>query len=175
MAYNPSADSVIFSQTADKTLVNSATETTALGAGVGSRMIMANTLAPGKRIRIHGEGVYTIPAILPSSITIKVKIGNTVIGSVTTSSLVTGATNKAFTFDALLVVRTIGATGTCVIGGTASYTTATGSKQFDDIDNTGNAATIDTTVDQVVDVTLQWDSATTSRSIKTTIATIMVV
>lgn len=38
--------------------------------------------------------------------------------------------------------------------GQASYTTSNGTKAFDDLDNAGNAVTIDTTVDQTVDVTL---------------------
>lgn len=41
-----------------------------------------------------------------------------------------------------------------VIGGQVSYTTANGSEAFGDLDNHANSVTIDTTVDQMVDVTL---------------------
>lgn len=175
VSFNAKADTAVFSQTADKTIVNTVTETSALGDGIGSKMILANSLTPGRRIRIHGEGIYSIPALLASSVTIKVKMNGTVIGQVATTSLLAGATNKAFDFDCILAVRTVGTAGKLVIGGAASYTVDGGGKAFDDIDNGGNEVAVDTTIDQMMDVTITWNAASASRTLRTTIATIMVV
>ena len=50
-----------------------------------------------------------------------------------------------------------------------------GAKAIDDVDNAGAEVTVDTTIDNMVDVTLQWSEASTTRSITTTIATVMLV
>lgn len=85
VTYNPNADSLIFSQTANRTITNTAAETSLLGAGVGSNLIKANSLTVGKRIRIHGEGIYSTP-LVGSSLTIRVKLGGVVVASVVTSA-----------------------------------------------------------------------------------------
>lgn len=174
MAYIPTSDNQIFIQTADKTVTNTAAETSALGVGTGSKMIKSDVIKVGSRIRIHGEGVYSTP-LLTSGITIRVKLGNTVVATITTSSIVTGASSRAFTFDCILVFRSVGATGSVVAGGTAAYTTILGAKAFDDLDNQGNPVTVDTTSDMAIDVTVQWDFASSSRILKTTIASITLV
>lgn len=179
MAYDPTADKKIFSQTADKVVTNTTTETSALStSGVGNRIIKADILKPGDRIRIHGEGVYSSPLLL-GMVTVRVKMGTITVASINTTSLgisgLLNASNKAFIFDCLLVVRQVGTTGKIVAGGSIEYSTAPGIKVFDDLDNGGSEITIDTTQDMMVDVTVQWDAATTSRLIKTTIATIHLV
>lgn len=178
MAYGANSESLIFCQTTDKTVTNTVTKTSALGTGVGSQMIRSESITPGRRIRIHGEGIYSAPLLL-GSLTIRVELGGTVIASVVTSSLgisgLLNASNKAFTFDCLIVFRTVGVSGKAVIGGGVSYSTGSGTKVWDDIDNSGSEVTINTTNDMTADVTVQWDSASTSRSVKTTIATIMLV
>jgi hypothetical protein len=173
MAFNPNADSLVFSQTVSKTITNTIAETSLLGAGVGSNIVKANSLSVGKRIRIHGEGIYTTP-LIASSLVIKVKLGGVVVASVTTTGLLSLAINKACTFDCLIVVREIGVNGSVIVGGQLSYSVGTG-KMFQDIDNSGGLTTLDTTVDMTPDVTATWDAATTSRSITSTIATVMVV
>lgn len=175
MAYEPRNDTLIFSQTADKTVMNSTAETTALGAGVGTQMILANSLKPGKRVNITLEGLYTIPLALTSVLTVRIKIGGQTAASISTSALFLGSTNKAFSVSTRLVCRADGTTGILVGGGSMSYTTGTNIKNFDDLDNAGVNVPIDTTVDNMVDVTFQWSSASTTRSITTKIATIMVV
>lgn len=168
-------DSRLFVQTQSggKTVTNTAAETSALGTGIGSRMVQANTLNVGNRIMIRGRGVYSTPVLgLGVSIIIRVKIGSTVVAQVTTTSVTLGVTGQAFKFECELVVIATGATGKVVCGGEASYTIAPGSKVFDDLDNAGAETTVDTTASQMLDVTLQWDAASTSRSIRTTFATI---
>ncbi|PPG91537.1 hypothetical protein C5C39_06810 [Rathayibacter sp. AY1F3] len=173
MTYNPNADSLIFSQTANRTITNTAAETSLLGTGAGSNLIKANALTVGKRIRIHGEGIYSTP-LVGSSLTIRVKLGGVVVASVVTSALLASATNKACTFDCLIVVREVGTAGKVIVGGEASYSIGA-SKFFQDIDNAGAMTTLDTTADMSPDVTVQWDLASTTRSITSTIATVMVV
>lgn len=163
-------------QTGGKTVTNTATETSSLGTGIGSRMVEANRLKVGNRIMIRGRGVYSTPVLgLTCTIAIRVKMNSTVVAQVTTTSLTLGVTNQAFKFECEVVVNAIGPAGKVVCGGEASYTTLPGSKVFDDLDNAGVETTIDTTIGQMLDVTLQWDAASTTRSVRTTLATITLI
>lgn len=174
MAYEPGRDALIFSQTNDKLITNTTVETSALGSGIGSKLIKSTEILPGRRLRLHGEGIYSAP-LLFASLTARVKLGGTTVASVTTSSLGLNVTDKAFTFDCLLVFRSTGVSGKVVAGGSAQYTVSSGTKAFDDLDNAGSEITLNTTSDLSIDVTVQWDLATATRSLKTTIATIMLV
>lgn len=150
------------------TITNTTTETTVFTA---STTLGTNFFASGKVIRIKGGGIYSTP--LAASLAIKVKLGSTVIGTVTTTAIGNSATNLGFQFESELVCYTTGATGTIQADGHFNYATAS-TRVFDDINNAGNAVTVDTTATQVLDVTVQWDGASTTRSIKITNAVIEV-
>lgn len=74
----------------------------------------------------------------------------------------------------MLTCRTTGATGTVVSGGNVNYTIAAGARAADDLNNGGATATIDTTGTLALDVTVTWDSATTTRSITTNIVEVQI-
>jgi len=163
-------------QSGGKLITNTASETSALGSGIGSRMVAPNQLKVGNRIMIRGRGVYSTPTLgLGVSIAIRVKMNSTVVAQVTTTSVTLGVANMAFKFECEVVVNAVGAAGKVVCGGEGSYTIVPGSKAFDDLDNAGVETTVDTTVAQMLDVTLQWDAASTTRSLRTTLATITLI
>ena len=166
MANAPQADKALFVATADKTITNTATETSAAPTGWGTMTLPANSVIAGSRYRITASGVYSTPAILVD-ITVKIKVGSVTVASNTTSALLNSAVDKAWKAEAIITFRTTGASGTAVCAGYINYAASSG-RVFDDLDNSGSESTIDTTVSNDVDVTVEWDAATTSRSVKIT-------
>lgn len=162
--------SLLFVQTADATVTNTITETTIIGSGIGSLIFPTNYFVVGKTIRLRIGGVYNTPILVTSSVTIKIKLNSVVVATVTTSSLFVGATNLEFDGEILLTCRTVGITGTVIVHGDIEYGTGvTGTIAVDSLNNAGNTTTIDTTIVNTLDVTIIWDTATTTRIAKSTI------
>lgn len=160
----------LFIGTADKTITNTTTETSAIPTGTGNLTLVANYLTAGKTIRIKGHGTYTTPAVTGGTVTVKVKLGSITLASVSTSALLVGASGAAFHFEAVIICRSVGASGSVVCGGAVDYEIASAGRLFDNLDNDGTATTIDTTASQVLDVTVTWDTASASKVVKTTTA-----
>ncbi len=167
--------SVIFVQTADKTVTNTTSETSIIGTGVGSVTLSAGFFnAAGKSLRIKLGGIYSTPAIVASSVLIKIKLGSTVLASGTTTALATGASNLRFFGEASITCRTSGASGVLSIDSAIIYN-VTGSDVpvLDPLNNGGATITgIDLTGSLVFDITATWDTATTTRIAKSTVCTI---
>lgn len=158
---------VIFIQTADKTVTNTVAETSLLGTGSGSMTLAANSLTVGKAIRLRIGGIYSTPLAATPSVAVKVKLGSTVIATVTTSSLLTGASGLEFDGEVLITCRTTGATGTVMVHGDIEYATGvSGTIAVDPLNNAGATTTIDTTASNLLDVTVTWDTATSTRIAK---------
>ena len=64
--------SVIYRQTADKTVANTTTETSIIGTGVGTLPLPANFLIPGRTLRLTFEGVYSTVVVTGDTVTIKI-------------------------------------------------------------------------------------------------------
>lgn len=158
--------STLFKATAIVTIANTTTETSTIGAGVGTTTITANTLAVGNTIRIHGGGVYSAAAIAPGNLTIKVKNGTNVLASVVLGSILSAASNLGFDFDVDLICQSTGASGSFAIAGKVGYTSSTlGARLFGDLNNSGTLVTIDTTSNQTLNVTATWQTASASNTI----------
>lgn len=165
---------LLFRATADKTVTNTTSETSAIPTGVGTKTLQADWWVVGRTIRIRGHGTYSTPAVTGGTVTIKIKLGSTVIATVATSALLVGATGAAFKFEAIITCRSVGASGTVIVGGAADYQVAGGARVFDNLDNGGATTTVDTTAEVDIDVTVTWDTASSSKIVKTTIATLEV-
>lgn len=167
---------VLFTQTADKTVSNTVAETSVVGTGVGSMTLPANFFVAGKTLRIRIGGIYSTPAIATPSVTVKVKYGSTVLATVTTTSLLSGASNLEFDGEVAITCRTTGATGTVVAHGDIEYATGVaGTIAVDPLNNAGAATTIDTTASALVDITVTWDTATSTRIATSTVTTCEVI
>lgn len=162
---------MLFVGTADATVTNTTSDTSAVPTGVGSATIQANWWQVGRVLRIIAHGVYSTPAITGGTATVKVKIGSTVIASVSTSALLTGASSLGFHFDVIMTCRSTGASGSVSIGGAVGYQVAGSARVFDMLDNGAAAVTVDTTVSGLVDVTVAWDTAAVTKIVKVTNAT----
>jgi len=168
--------SALFTNSATKTVTNTVTETTIIGSGSGSLVLPANYLTSGRQLRILIGGIYSTPAITPGTLTIKIKLGSTVIASGTASGLLTSATNAAFSGSAKIVCLTTGAAGSLVIDGSVNYSVGNNLARFVlDLNNTGNSVTLDTTASQTLDVTVTWDTANASKSVTGTQVSVEVV
>lgn len=165
----------IFTQTANKTVTNTVSETSIIGTGVGYGLTLpANFFVAGKTIRLRIGGIYSTPIGAPS-VTIKIKYGSTVIASVATTSLLSGASALEFDGEVDITCYTTGATGTVYSHGDIEYATGVGGTiAVNPLNNGGASTTIDTTTSNLLDCTIVWDSASTTRIVTSTITVVEV-
>jgi hypothetical protein len=148
---------VLYTATATVNNQNTLTETSLIGSGVGSLTLPANTLQPGKSIRLQLSGVITTAGTPPTSL-FKIKLGSTVVCTTGTFTLPATMSNRLFTIQALITCRTSGVTGTVLGEAQLQYSTAAnGSPTVNEMANTGTI-TLDTTSALTVDVTHTWGS-----------------
>lgn len=161
----------LYASITSKTVSNTTSEVSALDIShlPGLPSIPANTLRVGSVINFRGAGVYSKPSLFSGTANVKAKLGSAVVsidaGSLLTS-IVGTVTNQAFEFDTSFLIRSIGPTAKMVsIGGFDFSTGSNGDRKFADLVNGGNELTFDSTVANVLDVTIQWSVASTSRTV----------
>lgn len=152
---------VLFTQTSSKTVASSAAETTLLDGGVGSLTLPAQFFQVGKTIDFEMWGFHSSTA--NPTITARIKIGGTTV--MTMSGTSGNGTNDTFRIRGQLTCRTIGVTGTVFCQGYYDEVHSTGLKIGSD--NTV-ANTINTTIENVVDITIQWSASSPSNTITAT-------
>jgi hypothetical protein len=163
---------VLAKERVTRTITNTTTETTLFGLIIGSTTLPSNTLAQASTLRIRMSGMYSTAAV-PGNLTIRLKMGATVIASSVITALLVSASNVGWEAEALISCRTAGAGGTVMPGGSFAYATSTASaRTFADLTNVGTTSAVDTTVTQQVDLTAQWATASASNTIVTLIATL---
>jgi hypothetical protein len=156
------APSVIFSQTASVTVANSVAETTLFGTGVGSLVIAANTMQVGSSF--SGTAIGPHSATGSPTIRLRVYLNSTVIldtGIVTSGN----STNATWEFRGLVTCRTTGATGTIMAQG--FYLESAGGPNLFGMVNSA-PITIDTTINQTINFTVQWGTASVNNTITAT-------
>jgi hypothetical protein len=94
-----------------------------------------------------------------------VKYGSTTLATLTTSGLVSGATNMAFTAEIYITCLRAGATGAMMVDGYVMYEATAGARVFDALNTTAHSVALNTTAPGLLDVTVAWDTATTSRTV----------
>lgn len=166
----PKVDPLLFMSLTDRVIANTAAETSTLASSfAGNRTISANRLKVGSTIAIQGNGLYSLPLLSPGSALLRIKLGSVTLALATVNGALLGGvlqTNAPFDFQCSLVCRTDGVSGTMAPGGTLNFNVPnTGSRAFFDLLNGGADVAVDTTVDQVLDVTFQWATASASRSV----------
>lgn len=150
-----------FTQYQAVTVANSTTETTVIGTGEGSLTFQKNSLAVGKTFKVTALGYYSNTST--PTLTVKLKAGSTVLlssGAITTTA---SASNRAFKFEGIVTVYSLGASGTVRGGGkveeVGSATTGIAGT---------SAVTVDTTANQTLNLTVQWGTANSSNTITIT-------
>lgn len=159
---------VLYSATAASNTVTNTTVETAFSNSTYT--IPANSLQAGDVIRIRGQGLV-VGAANTDTITIKVKLGSTAI---LTSPAPDTVTNDIFVFDTDLIIRTIGASGTFVAGGTASIQTPSAAAGAADITAPSfvGSTAINTTTTNAITVTVTWSVADTADQARLDVLTI---
>jgi hypothetical protein len=158
-------DGSIFVQTADKTIANTVTETTILGTGDGTLTLPANFFVAGKTIKFDIQGYHSSTG--NPTVTVKIKLGGTVIATGTGSS--GNGSTDGFTIAGTITCRTTGAGGTVVAAGFYDEWHTNGLKIG--LVQTGTT-TIDTTTSQVLDITVTWGTAAAGNTITSQIGLI---
>ena len=146
-------ESLLFSNTtlpAGNTIANTAAET----AFTSSYTILANTLAAGNVLRFIMRGV--ISAAGTATILLRIKIGGTLVGSMTLT--LSAVTNLGWNSYMDVLVQSIGVAGAFECQGELEYATATGTTKRSQYSNTSTTA-IDTTVNEAITATIQWGAA----------------
>lgn len=161
----------MFVATASTTIANSSNETSAIPSGFGTLTIPDSVAVAGTLFRLKGGGIFST-LITPGNLTIKIKLNSTIIASVVISNLLASASNNAFDFEGIIVCRSNGSSGTYVATGFITYDTGVLIRGTAALNNAGGAVTVDTTIGQTIDVTVQWATANASNTITTVVATV---
>lgn len=162
---NGIAPSTIFATTASST-INSSSDVSCFGTGAGAgTTIPANGPYIGNTYRLICRGIYTTPAVNLSTSTVKIKWGATTVASVTTAALTSSATNLPFSIDVICTIRTTGASGSMICGGSFQYAGAlTGIATVFNSLSIASVATIDTTVSSKIDATMAINGSLTTQT-----------
>lgn len=149
----------LYSQTGNSISISATTvESSLIGGGIGTLYIPANSLQPG--ISVHGHLSGVMSCVGTAEITIKIK---TLSGVVLCDSGVLpldAATDKHWDMDLYFTVRSAGVAGVASIisSGVFNYNKDFGANSnnfnFDTLNNT----TFDTTITDILDITLQWNT-----------------
>lgn len=159
------ANTLSFCQTASATVSNTTTETTVVSSGSGSTNIQANFMQAGKKFRVKGSGYYS-NTVTPT-LRMRVKIGTVTVLDSTAFTTSLGAANNQWDLEGVITCRSVGASGTVIGQGTVSFNTSGTTAQIVQMVNT-STATVDTTIANTVDLTVQWGTASASNTITCT-------
>lgn len=152
--------------------VNTTSETSIAGVGPGSLTIAANALTVGKTYRFKIAGIYNT-ALVPGNCTFRLKIGSVTIGSGTVSNLAISGSALTWTCTGTFVCWTTGSSGTVINDANMGY--ATGSLTALNsvpLNNGGVVSTINTTISNALDFTVQWATADVSNAWKANVFTL---
>jgi len=150
----------LFSQTGDSSVVSGTTEQSVIGPGVGSLSIPANGFSVGDTFKAILEGHFSSAN---DGVTIKIKAGSSILANSTNTTFNTFGAESLMKLELDFVIKSIGGAGTAEIL-TKGFFKAVKSNQdikgfaFEDHNNT----TFDTTVENLLDITFQFDNTDSS-------------
>lgn len=165
----------VFTQTADKTVSNTPTETSIVGTGVGGLTLPANFWVAGKTIRITMSGVYSTVAVTGDVVTIKIKAGSATLATKATTALVTGGTNLAWRAEVLVTCRTTGVSGTVQVSGGVTYQIAAAATVFNEINNGVATSSLDTTASGLFDITITHGTVDPANIVKSLVSSFEII
>ena len=145
-------------------VTNTTTETSIIGAGIGSMTLPAAFLVSGKAIRLKLYGYFSTDAVAPT-LEVKVKVGSTVILDSTPVTVSPSLVNQLYELEALITCRTVGSSGS-VFGQGRLFSiipSAYNVPMSIGLENTGTS-TVNTSTTELVDVTVQWGTASSNNT-----------
>jgi hypothetical protein len=162
---NGKQPSLIYAQVANKALSNSDVETSMFNdtGARGSRTIKSGTLKVGDIIKLKSTGIFGDTGTPTAALKIKMNAVELVSSTVTHANL---GQNLFYDIEFLITVREIGATGKVAGAGKTFFkeiTTASGGL-FRALQGATDI-TVNTTIDQTIDLTYQWGTASASNNL----------
>jgi hypothetical protein len=156
----------LFAQIADGgPVTNTIVETTIIGPGVGTLSVSANGFQIGDSFTCELDGL--ISCLSSAEIQIRIKTLSGVLLADTGIIDLAAATNKSWILNLYFTIRTLGTAGTASVssGGLFSYI-RNGGNQFEGyVLSLINNTTFDTTINNTLVVTVQWNTANVGNSI----------
>lgn len=155
----------LFSQTGNSVTVSgTTTESTLIGNGVGTLSVPANGFSVGDSF--DGRIVGHISSKNNDTIRIKIKTDSIVLGDTGVITM-PQTTNKHYTIDLNFTIRSLGGPGVgSIISGIVFTYSKDASNAFEGSDfSVNNNTTFDTTINNTLDVTVQWGSTDAQNSI----------
>jgi hypothetical protein len=157
----------LFTNYLTTTVANTITETTVLPSGVGSLTIPIGII--GKQFRAVMGGVYSTTPVTAGNLTVNIYYGGTIIATGTITGFAAGSTNFAINSILKISTITVGASGSVQVDGFLNYSVGNNLARLTiDLNNTGNAVTVNNSVAQNYDMKVIWSAASPSDIIKTT-------
>ena len=163
---NATASYGLFAQTADSTPVTAtAVETTIIGSGVGTLSVPANAFSIGDSFLCSLDG--TISCVGTATLHVRVKTLTGVILADTGIIAMESATSKSWLINLYFTIRNIGGTGVASLssGGLFSYIKNSGTNFEGYVLSTVNNTTFDTTINNTLVITVQWNTNNAGNSI----------
>lgn len=147
-------------------LANTA-DSTALASSAAEQNFSTNyTLSismmfPGRIFKIIATGVYSTTGT--PTLLFRVKFGTTNLVIFTARTGINNASNQSWMIEALIAVRSTGASGSVMASGKASINTSAGIDTVESVVNNA-ATTVDTTANQTLQISAQWSAASASNT-----------
>lgn len=167
------ATSGLFAQTANSSpITGTTTETTLIDGGVGTLTIPANGFQVGDSF--SGVLIGHLSCVGTATLHIRIKTGSGILLADTGVMAMNATTNKHWKLDVNFTVRTLGAPTVAAIssGGLFAYTKNSG-LNFEGVNfSIVNNTTFDTTVDNTLVITAQWNTNNAGNSIYSEIFTL---
>lgn len=156
----------LYSQTTTGPSVTGIVEQSIIGTGVGTLVIPANAFSVGDSFTCALDG--SVSSLSSATIHIHVKTLSGVILADTGIVTMAATTNKPWLLNLFFTVRTLGGPGTASIssGGLFSYIRNGGTNFEGYVLSTINTTTFDTTVDNTLVITAQWNTGSESNTIQ---------
>ena len=164
--YLPSTSYGVFAQTNSSIPASGITETSIVGTGVGALTVPANSFQIGDSFTLASDGLLS--SLSSATLEIRVKTLTGVLLCDTGVIAMASATNKPFLLSLYFTIRTLGGVGVASIssGGLFSYI-RNGGTQFEGyVLSQINSTTFDTTVNNTLVVTAQWNTGSASNTIQ---------
>ena len=156
----------LFAQTTDGGPVTATTtETTIIGSGVGTLAVPANGFQRGDSFQASLDGI--ISCVGTATIHVRVKTLTGVLLADTGIIALDAATSKSWLLTLYFTIRTLGGAGTASIssGGLFSYIKNSGTNFEGYVLTNINSTTFDTTINNTLDVTIEWNTNNGGNSI----------
>jgi hypothetical protein len=165
-AQGPAGLPGLFAQTSDGGPVTATiVETTILGPGVGTLTVPANGFQIGDSFQASLDGI--ISCVGTATIHVRVKTLTGVLLADTGIIALDAATSKSWLLNLYFTVRTLGGAGTASVssGGLFSYIKNSGTNFEGYVLSNVNNTTFDTTINNTLDVTIEWNTNNGGNSI----------